>query len=164
MNIFYLDDDLTMCAQYHCDSHVIKMTLESTQILCTVLHENGGDAPYKPTHKKHPCVTWVSKSLENWIWLRELTSELNKEYRHRFDKDKSHQSFLVSQSLALPDIPSIGITERPLVMPEQYRLLGSPIISYRQFYANDKKHLLKYTKRKLPFWVSDVASLRNLTS
>lgn len=56
MNIFYLDDDIETCARYHCDKHVIKMILESAQILCTVLWINQIPAPYRSTHKHHPCV------------------------------------------------------------------------------------------------------------
>jgi len=39
MNIFYLDKDPVKAAQYSCDKHVVKMILESAQMLCTdVLH------------------------------------------------------------------------------------------------------------------------------
>lgn len=36
MNIFYLDQDPKLCAQYHCDKHVVKMITEYAQIMCTV--------------------------------------------------------------------------------------------------------------------------------
>jgi hypothetical protein len=123
------------------------MILESTQILCTILHEYGNAAPYRPTHKKHPCVVWAGILLDNWIWLRNLTIELNKKYQYRFSRQKAHQSFLVSKSLPLPSLPSTAITERPLIMPDKYKLSGDPITSYRYFYAYEKRHLLKYTKR-----------------
>ena len=35
MNIFYLDKDPVKAAQYSCDKHVVKMILESAQMLCT---------------------------------------------------------------------------------------------------------------------------------
>ena len=131
------------------------MILESVQILCTVLHENGLDAPYKATHRKHPCVIWAGESLENWLWLKGLTAELNTEYQYRFNKKQAHQSFIVSQAILLPSLPSVGITERPLVMPDEYKIIGQPIDSYRRLYACGKKHLLKYTKRSQPFWLND---------
>lgn len=37
MNLFYLDDDLDLCAEYHIDKHVGKMQLEATQLLSTAL-------------------------------------------------------------------------------------------------------------------------------
>lgn len=38
INIFYLDRDIERVVQFHCDSHVVKMCLETAQILCTALH------------------------------------------------------------------------------------------------------------------------------
>ena len=35
MNIFYLDSDPRIAAKYHCDKHVVKMILESGQMLST---------------------------------------------------------------------------------------------------------------------------------
>ena len=40
MNIFVLDNDIIKCAQYHCYKHVIKMILESAQILSATLRLN----------------------------------------------------------------------------------------------------------------------------
>lgn len=50
MNIFVLDTDPRTAAQLHCDTHVVKMILETTQILCTVCHMAGNPVPdgYKP--------------------------------------------------------------------------------------------------------------------
>ena len=35
MNIFYLDNDVDVCAQMHVDKHVVKMILEYAQLLST---------------------------------------------------------------------------------------------------------------------------------
>ena len=158
MNIFYLDEDISNCAKYHADSHVIKMILESAQILCTALAIHGIKTPYKPTHFKHPCVLWVAESLDNWMWLRELTLELDKEYRYRWNKNNSHKSALVVKSLIFSNIEyaeSIGITQRPQAMPKEYRIPNDPIKAYRRYYATEKYHLHKYTKREKPYWLPD---------
>ena len=34
MNIFVLDRDPELAAKYHCDKHVVKMVLESAQMMC----------------------------------------------------------------------------------------------------------------------------------
>lgn len=49
MNLFYLDEDLEKCAQYHVDKHVSKMILEAAQIICTNLTVDHlfGDLPGK---------------------------------------------------------------------------------------------------------------------
>lgn len=39
MNIFALHDDPKLAAQYHCDKHIVKMAVEYSQILCTVVHK-----------------------------------------------------------------------------------------------------------------------------
>ena len=155
MNIFYLDEDLKKCAKYHLDKHVIKMILEHAQILCSALILRGAKAPYKLTHQKHPCVLWASKSLENWIWLKKLTKELNKEFKYRWDKKEDHKSYKVILELKNPEkfIPSLGITERPQAMPEEYKIKGNPIKAYRKYYFFDKLKFLKYTKRKIPYWL-----------
>ena len=37
MNLFYLDEDLDKCAEYHVDKHIVKMPLEVAQICCTAV-------------------------------------------------------------------------------------------------------------------------------
>ena len=43
MNIFVLDWDVRKCAQYHNDKHVVKMILETAQLLCGVLTQEQSD-------------------------------------------------------------------------------------------------------------------------
>ena len=95
MNIFILDRNPEKCARYHCDKHVVKMVLESAQILCSVLHMRGEDAPYRPTHISHPCVKWANSSLSNFSWLVELAIQLNEEYKFRYEKLVNHKSIEV---------------------------------------------------------------------
>ena len=56
MNIFYLHKNPAVAAKMHCDKHVVKMILETAQLLCTAHHETGTGtkAMNKPTHKNHP--------------------------------------------------------------------------------------------------------------
>ena len=37
MNLFFLDNDLDKCAEYHVDKHIVKMPLEAAQLLCTAM-------------------------------------------------------------------------------------------------------------------------------
>ena len=67
MNIFMLHQEPQIAAQYHCDKHVVKMILESAQLLCTALNEAGVPMPYRVTHKNHPCSIWVRESRANAI-------------------------------------------------------------------------------------------------
>ena len=87
MNIFLLDYDHETCAQYHCDKHVVKMPLESTQMLSTVHWRHNAEGPYLPVHQKHPCTLWAGQTVENYKWLWRLGIALCKEYTFRYEKD-----------------------------------------------------------------------------
>jgi len=152
MNIFVLDLDIPTCARYHADRHVVKMILESAQMLCTVLNEHGIVAPYRSTHRRHPCTLWAGASLSNWLWLRELALNLNAEYKYRFDRRADHDSAAVIQSLPLPPIADIGLTEFAQAMPAAYRVPGDAVQAYRAFYIAEKARFASWTKREIPWW------------
>ena len=153
MNIFVLDNDIELCAQYHCDQHVVKMILESVQLLCTALNKKGFETPYKSTHAKHPCVLWVEQSYSNFVWLTELTRELNKEYRYRFNKDKDHKSMSVLDAIVEIQFEDVGLAEFAQAMPEQYKVTGDAVSAYRQFYRAEKMGFAKWSRRPMPMWL-----------
>ncbi len=152
MNIFILDYDIKKCAEYHADQHVVKMILESTQMLCTVLHENGMEAPYKSTHRHHPCTIWAGTSLANWQWLRSLAENLNQEFKFRFNHSKDHSSAVVARRLPAPPIEDAGLTEFVQAMPDAYRVPGDAVLAYRRFYIAEKSRFATWTKRPAPDW------------
>ena len=114
MNIFILDEDPKVAARMQCDKHVVKMIVESAQMLCTTHRyldgkewidrsKNGRkitrwshwtDPPkasnhpvlYKSVMIKHPCTIWTCKSLENYDWHTEHALELCAEYTRRYGK------------------------------------------------------------------------------
>lgn len=152
MNIFVLDRDVGKCARYHSDRHVVKMTLESAQMLCTVLHMSGIEAPYRPTHIHHPCTLWAGRSLSNWLWLRELALALNDEYRYRYRRSSDHASGTVVKNLREPPLIDMGLTEFAQAMPEEYRIPGDPVGAYRRFYVAEKASFSTWTRRRVPDW------------
>ena len=152
MNIFVLHEDPIKAAEAHYDTHVIKMILESAQILCTVHHLLGGTAPYKPTHKNHPCTVWARQSLHNYLWLSYLAFGLNEEYKRRFNHTEDHKSFTVIKNLPMPVLPIIGLTDFAMAMPMEF-VKDNAIESYRDYYAYGKSHLLKYTNTDKPDWL-----------
>lgn len=92
MNIFVLDSDPKIAAQYHCNKHVISQMKEGVQMLCTALHVwgnkvplNSSGEPYKPAHENHPCTKWVQEGLLNYQWLWDLVNALTEEAIYRFD-------------------------------------------------------------------------------
>lgn len=94
MNIFASDSDPVKAAQYLDDKRVVKMVLETAQILSTVLHKlgSGSSSIYRPTHSNHPCVIWAGKSRGNFNWLVLHGLALNEEYKKRFFKIYPHKS------------------------------------------------------------------------
>jgi len=140
MNIFYLDPDPVIAAQMQCDRHVIKMALETTQILSTVC---GG--PYKPTHAKHPSVLWAAQH-QTWTY-RHLIALLD-EYAYRYGK--RHKCADIAPQLTIA--PYSEFTPPPQCMPEKYRQADT-VQAYRDYYKAEKAYFAKWEKgRSAPDW------------
>lgn len=153
MNIFILDLDLTKCAKSHVDRHVVKMPLESAQMLSTAVRLSGIDAGYKITHQNHPCSIWVRSSLGNWLWLRDLAYELNEEWRYRYNHSNDCKSYETIKSLPLPNIDDIGLTKFPICMDDESKISDDPVLSYRNYYNTQKSHIFSWKNREIPDWV-----------
>lgn len=66
MNIFVTDISPIVSAQALDDKRVVKMILESAQLLSSAIFINSQSIYndiYKPTHLKHPCTIWTSVIL-----------------------------------------------------------------------------------------------------
>ena len=151
MNIFVLDSDIKKCTEYHCDKHVIKMIVESTQMLSTACRLSGVEEGYKATHINHPCNVWCRSSLSNWLWLRDLVIALNEEYRYRYEKNINHKSYDAAMNLPLPKIKDHGLTSFAQAMPDRYKHVNS-IKAYRNYYINEKSNMAFWKKRNVPYW------------
>jgi hypothetical protein len=134
INIFLLDEDLTVNAQYMVDKHVVKMPTESAQILCTVLNQCNQESPY------------------NWKYLRELALEICKEYTYRYGK--IHKAETIINSLEEPRIASIGLTKQPSCMDKQFIIGENTIDNYRNYYNVGKRHLHSWKNRNKPCLIS----------
>ena len=155
MNIFVLDTDQEKCAKYHCDSHVVKMILETAQILSTAIHLHGVelDNLYRPTHKNHPCVKWAAETRSNFLWLCTLGEQLHAEYHRRYHK--FHKSAMVIRDArSVADvIPEGPLADFVLTMPDEYKS-DDPVESYRNYYRNEKQKIAKWRHSKTPDWWS----------
>lgn len=181
MNIFVLDKNPEFAAQMHCDKHVIKMVLETAQLLSTAIWDAGDNAIhrismekkaeyisknypliYKPTHRKHPCTIWASKNSTRFRWLKKLGLALCKEYTLRYNK--THKSQAVIESLQFPIFDACWI-EPPLepfvqAMPDEYKD-DDAVTAYRNYYRGAKSKILVYTNREPPDWIADIARIKN---
>ena len=86
MNIFFLDENPKHAAQMQCDKHVVKMTVETAQMLSTAARAQGHDVGYLSAYPKHPMTLWVGQSPHNFAWTIIHGLELCKEYTFRYNK------------------------------------------------------------------------------
>ena len=123
MNIFFLDKDPVIAAQYHCDKHCVKMILESAQLLSTahrILDEDDANSNlYKVAHKNHPSTIWTRSSEEHYIWLYELFRNLSIEFGNRYGKIHLSWNKLGFVLDSLPkNIKDNGWIDPPQCMPD----------------------------------------------
>jgi hypothetical protein len=164
MNIFFLHWNPEICAQMHLDKHVIKMILETCQLLCSAVHISGAYTPcYKLTHKNHPCAIWTRESIDNYMWLCELGLELCKEYTFRYGKTHKCYPYIVELKSNPPPLPNIGFTTPATAMPDIYKKYD-PITAYRYYYIFDKTDILswkgKIAGRPVPDWVQELSKCK----
>ncbi len=152
MNIFFLDFNTKKCAEYHCDKHVVKMILETAQLLCGVHWVIGSEAPYKLSHKNHPCAIWTRSSLSNYLYLCDLGLELCKEYTYRYDKKHKSQDVIEWCLVNKPNIHDVDFTAPPLAMGEEFKIGNDVIESYRNYYIEGKKTIVSWKNRPIPDW------------
>ena len=152
MNIFILDHSPESSARSQCDKHVVKMILETAQMLCTVAHDNGTDAPYRATHKKHPCTLWAGKSKQNWDWLVKHGLALCQEYTDRYGKThKSQKHIEWCRDLNL-GLPETGLTPFAQAMPSQYKNRCA-VTAYRAYYHGEKAGFATWKRNKPSWWI-----------
>lgn len=159
MNIFVLDEDPKFAAEMHCDRHVVKMILESAQILSTVHHLLGSSdrAITKPTHANHPCVKWAAASQQSYYWLYDLARQLCNEYTFRFENRHKYETQLALKLAKSPaKLKTWRVIPHPLCMPDDCKLLaGGAVSAYRNYYIAYKQRMLCYTRRLPPQWLMD---------
>lgn len=176
MNIFYLDENPKVAAEMNCDKHVVKMILETAQLLCTAhrvldgiefidnssgrkikrwaLSSNIDDALYKATHINHPSAVWARATSSNYKWLYAHFIALCKEYTYRYGKVHLTETKLAKYLDLLPDnIPMLEQTEMPQAMPDYCKVPGNSVQAYRKYYINEKSSMLNYTRRGVPLWL-----------
>jgi hypothetical protein len=152
MNIFRLDNDPHLAATMAIDKHVVKMPLESCQLLHTALRTHGFTAEwlYKPFNPKHPSCKWVSETSGNFQWVIRHGLALCDEYTARYGKIHKCRDKIVSAMSHSYVIPSGPETKQLLAMPEQFKN-DDVVHSYKLYYAGAKFRFAKW-KTNEPYW------------
>jgi len=176
MNIFYLDNNPKTCAEMHVDKHCVKMILEYAQLLSTthrvldgaqltrlsktgrkqtafILSDDRESILYSATHINHPSAVWVRQSEQNYRWLFTLFCELLKEYTYRYGKLHACERLVTSLGLPPKNIDmDKPFTEPTPAMPDDYKVAGDSIQSYKNYYLGDKQRMFSWKNRPQPSW------------
>ena len=158
MNIFVLHQNPKVAAQMQCDKHVVKMILESAQMLSAAHRMLDGDTYadanglYKTTHKNHPCTKWVQESLFNYRWLYVHFLALGEEYTYRYGKEHLSITKLKKALEKLPDNIPVK-RQTPFAQATGDINEGTIIDTYREYYMHKQdKFNMVWTNRDIPEW------------
>lgn len=185
MNIFYVDQDPVDAAQALVDKHVVKMIVESAQLLSTahrildgveyisqtkngrrkkiwLLNDQRESIVYQTTHVNHPSAIWTRQSVENYLWLVDHFFGLMDEYQYRYNKKHAccgHLSYMLQSPPN--NLKDYDMTPMPSAMDEQYIISKDPVVNYRNYYKIGKKNLHKWTKRNPPIWLEEENNVKD---
>jgi hypothetical protein len=111
---------------------------------------------YSATHINHPSAIWARSGVTQYKWLHDLLVELCKEYTHRYGKiHKVERDGLLWVLAALPHkiYHDVFWSEPTPAMPDEYKVAGDSVQSYKNYYLGDKKHMFSWKNRETPSWV-----------
>lgn len=138
MNIFYSDESPLISAQNLDSKRVVKMVLESCQLLSNSMYERGLESPYGPTHENHPCSLAVQYNSANYIWLLQHFVALCNEYQFRYGKEHKCASYI---SLFFDSMPDTENDTKTLPNCTKFKTEKDTIKAYRMAlldkWAND---------------------------
>jgi len=178
MNVFYLSSDPYEASRLMVDKHVVKMILESAQLLSTAhrvldgqeyidassgrkirrwkLDDSREQHLYSATHMNHPSAKWVRESDNNYNWLFCHFHGLLNEYTYRYSKHHKCTSMMEWLSSPPKNIPNGPKTQPPCAMDKAYVISEDAVVNYRNYYKHGKSHILYWTKRPAPAWIADI--------
>lgn len=167
MNIFATNSCPRLSAEDLPDKLLVKMVVETAQILSTAHRVLDGDEAadgknlYKSTHVNHPSCIWARETDGNYTWLFNHFAWLSLEYEHRYGRE--HKTWLrLMHGLHDPpgQIACGSITPMPACMPDEYKVDGDddglPVFSYRKYLSQGKSYVTSadaWSKaRQVPSW------------
>ena len=175
MNIFATDFSPYKSAVVLPDKHIVKMPLETCQMLAIVCSDKWGHGfgtipkadgtPYateKGAFRNHPCTIWANNFVLNWQWLLAHGLAMCDEYTARYGKVHTCFNTLLAAKDILPTGDPTGrsgkhTTPFARAMPEEYKLDTNidTFTAYKMYIASKpwvKDNYLRLPHRK-PDWI-----------
>jgi len=165
MNIFFLNKDPKIAAQMMHNKHVVKMILESAQMLCTAYHELGykQEIPYKKAYVNHPMTIWARTTGGNFNWTLKHAKELCRIYTKQYNKTHKTEAVLDwcdnnKNKLSIFAYNLLIKSTPPKCMPDDYKKTGNTttdvVNSYLNYYLMTKiKENSDWGYRKKPVFI-----------
>lgn len=161
MNIFYIQETPREIATSLHDKHVVKMLLETGQMLCTALHLSAVfNTPYRPTHHSHPMVRWVASGRPQFRFTCKLGFALSNEYTHRYGKVHATASVIDWCADQLSFVPNGEWRDPPQCVPDEF-FRETALEAYRDYYLAEKVGFdSKWTNREVPAWIAEAKGVQ----
>ncbi len=162
MNIFVINKNPVLAAQQLCNSHVVKMIVESAQLLSTHDRFHGiEENRYKSCYLNHPCRKCL-ENIHNYVWLCHHLNALLDEYTFRYNKfHKCREMFNRCWKQYLEMTYDSNLLSFPKCMINELKV-GSDSIedvvkAYQNYYRFKKKSLkrFQYKNREMPEWLKN---------
>ena len=163
VNIFILDANPLTAAQYLCDKHIVKMPVETAQMMAASLRGHGATdsdmpltksgTPYRGGYMNHPCTRWAGTCKRNYFWLGLHGIALCMEYTFRYNKKHACQEAIEHMMDLRDHIPG-NYLRSPFVlaMPDEYKERDA-VRAYRKYYVGEKSDIAEWNKgRDAPKW------------
>jgi hypothetical protein len=140
MNIFYTDHDPAVAAQSLPDKHIVKMPVETVQMLVSALVRwdlqpnvaTKAGTIHKGGYHKHPSTVWAGDNRENAWWLLRHGFALCAEYTKRYGKVHFAEGQLrtILDSKLIGELPLGPLTPPAQAMPDEFKH-ADPVMAYR---------------------------------
>ncbi len=160
MQLFILDRDPALAAQFLADIHLRKMSLETAQILSAVLVNRKIVRPEflpKAYNPAHPVIKAVNTPFKiNWVL--EYNSALHQEYLRRFSKPHAYgQWVMLYRKLLYVDTPGHAELSFAGIFKDFTPVSEDIVQAYREYYRFKKSiiHNWKYTNAGEPEWLTN---------
>jgi hypothetical protein len=176
MNLFATDHDPKLAAQNLDDRRVVKLILESAQMLSTAVRLEtdyadvyAPDLIYKVAHANHPCTLWVRASEDNFRWTLDHMTALNDIYHAAYGRNHASMALvpafndvLLLEILLPGSISPFAKVVRQPTFGIDCTEIPHPVDAYRHYLKEkwsgelQRGYMPRFKNRHVPIWLNDI--------